>query len=113
MFLQYVGSGRGRIRGLPLGLGGPSRLGLVGFLPLFFGPSCGSNCGGGPRDGYPDGLQKSKSPIKGLKLPTPEPLPDFLQLEIRSGSKSGIRLLFKRMSAGTSALSSSSSNSYS
>lgn len=88
-------------------------MGLVGFLPLFFGPSWGRSCGGGPSDEYPEGLQKSKSPIRGLRPPTPEPPVDFLQLDTRSGSKSGRRLLFSLMSAGTSALSSSSSNSYS
>lgn len=49
--------------------------------------------------------------IKGLREPLPPP--PFLQLDTKSGNKSGSLRLFNRMSAGWSALSSSSSNSYS
>lgn len=86
-----AGPSSGRIRGLPRGRGGPSRFALVGLRPRRRGPS-GPGLGG----------QKSISP-------SGERAGRDRQLD----TKSGRRLGFRRMSAGTSALSSSASNSYS
>ena len=73
-----VGTSSGRIRGLPRGRGGPSRLALVGLRPLRRGPS-GPGLGG----------QKSMSP-------SGERAGRERQLDTRSGRRRGLR----RMSAG-------------
>lgn len=86
-----AGPSSGRILGLPLGRGGPSRFALVGLRPRRRGPS-GPGLGG----------QKSISPSG-----------ERAGLERQLDTRSGRRLGFRRISAGTSALSSSASNSYS